>query len=232
MKGFKSAILNKLRRITTPVAALVGAGAVIFLTIGGLWTAGRVAGQQSMIYLPVSLALSGWNGSTPVPPATATATPTETPTNTATPTETPTATPTETATPTLTPTMTQTSTATATPTKTPTPTKTSTPSITLTPSITPTPSKTPQPGQGLLIFDWNGVVTKDWRGFPWDGPPMLSANGNWVTPTNYAEGTLYLRMEIRSIPVNQPGMRVDFCIWQDGTPPPGQSGTTYNYETC
>ena len=65
----------------------------------------------------------------------------------------------------------------------------------------------------LLVFDWNEEVTKADRGFPWNDPPMESANGNWVTPINYAEGTLHLRAEIRSQPLAQTN-RMQFCIWQ------------------
>ncbi len=65
----------------------------------------------------------------------------------------------------------------------------------------------------LLVFDWNEVVTQADRGFPWNDPPLASANGNWVTPINYAEGTFHLRAEIRGQPVAQTN-RLQFCIWQ------------------
>jgi hypothetical protein len=66
----------------------------------------------------------------------------------------------------------------------------------------------------LLVFDWNTIVTKkDHRGFPWNQPPMASANGDWTAPINYAEGTLYMRAEVRSQPVSQ-SMKLQFCIWQ------------------
>lgn len=84
-----------------------------------------------------------------------------------------------------------------------------------TPTPSPTPSVTPETGSELVVFDWNQPVTQADHGFPWDKPPMPSANGNWMTPVNFAEGTLYLRAEIISIPVNQDDMRVQFCIWQD-----------------
>ena len=66
----------------------------------------------------------------------------------------------------------------------------------------------------LLVFDWNKPVTTSNKGFPWDSPPMASANGNWTSPVNYAEGTLYYRVEIRSQPVAQ-NMKLQFCFWQD-----------------
>jgi hypothetical protein len=91
----------------------------------------------------------------------------------------------------------------------------------------------------LLVFDWNKPVTVADRGFAWDYPPMPSANGNWTTPINYAEGTLYFRAEIRSQPVPQ-DMRLHFCFWQDGTtiencgsirPVSGVSGTVVTWST-
>lgn len=65
----------------------------------------------------------------------------------------------------------------------------------------------------LLIYDENRAVTIADRGFPRDDPPRSSANGNWKTPINYAEGTLYFRVQIRSQPVPQ-NMRIQFCMWQ------------------
>ena len=66
----------------------------------------------------------------------------------------------------------------------------------------------------LLIYDLNRLVTIKDKGFPRDQPPRSGANGNWVTPVNYAEGTLYFRVEIRSQPQPQ-RMQTQFCIWQD-----------------
>lgn len=65
----------------------------------------------------------------------------------------------------------------------------------------------------LLIYDENRVVTVADRGFPRDDPPRPSANGNWKTPVNYAEGTLYFRVQIRNQPRPQ-NMRIQFCMWQ------------------
>jgi hypothetical protein len=65
----------------------------------------------------------------------------------------------------------------------------------------------------LLVFDWNTPITQAERGFPKNEPPLASANGNWVTPINYAKGTLYVRAEIHSQPVVQTN-RFQFCIWQ------------------
>ena len=66
----------------------------------------------------------------------------------------------------------------------------------------------------ILIYDLNRLVTVKDKGFPRDQPPRSEANGNWVTPVNYAEGTLYFRVEIRSQPQPQ-RMQTQFCIWQD-----------------
>jgi hypothetical protein len=73
----------------------------------------------------------------------------------------------------------------------------------------------------LLVFDLNRPVTTRDRGFPGDRPPRAQANGNWTTPVNFAEGRLYIRVEIRSQP-RAKDMRLQFCMWQ------------YNYtlETC
>lgn len=154
--------------------------------------------------------------------ATETATSTATPTLTSTTTETPTATPTETST--ATPTATDTSTPTEMPTETPTETPTvsleatatltptGTPTNTPTATSTPTVTPTLPPGEELLVFDWNKPVTKADSGFAIDNPPL--ANGNWTTPINFAQGTLYFRAEIRNQPVPQDRMRLGFCFWQ------------------
>ncbi|UHD17109.1 PKD domain-containing protein [Thiocapsa bogorovii] len=65
----------------------------------------------------------------------------------------------------------------------------------------------------LKVFEINRLVTKSDRGFPWDQPPAPAANGNWLTPINYAEGTLQMRAEIRGQPVAQ-AMKLQFCMWQ------------------
>lgn len=97
----------------------------------------------------------------------------------------------------------------------PTPTATTPP-----PGPTATPAPTSTPGSGgqkseLLVFDWNGPITTKDHGFPWDRPPMAGTNGNWKSPKNFAEGTFYIRAEVKTIPANQPGMKVQLCIWQD-----------------
>ena len=96
-------------------------------------------------------------------------------------------------------------------------------------------------GAELLIFDWNKPVTTAERGFPWDKPPL--ENGNWVSPINYAGGTLQFRAEIFSQPVPQSGMKLQFCIWQSINSPndretcgkpenvPGTSGTVRTWSS-
>jgi hypothetical protein len=64
----------------------------------------------------------------------------------------------------------------------------------------------------LLVYDWNGPITKEHRGFPRDFPPK--ANGNWISPVNYAGGTFHYRVQIRKQPVPQQ-MQLQFCVWQD-----------------
>lgn len=66
----------------------------------------------------------------------------------------------------------------------------------------------------MIVYDWNGLVTEAEHGFPRDTPPMESANGNWTQPVNFAEGTFYYRVEIRSQPEPQ-DMLLQFCVWQD-----------------
>ena len=68
-------------------------------------------------------------------------------------------------------------------------------------------------GPDLLIYDLNGIVTKNQRGFPRDEPPLAPANGDWTTPINYAEGTLHIRAEVRNQPVAH-SMLIQLCVWQ------------------
>jgi len=63
----------------------------------------------------------------------------------------------------------------------------------------------------LLIFDWNKPVTQAQHGFPWDKPPKQ--NGNWVSPINYAGGTIQFRAQVISMPQAKQ-MRLQFCFWQ------------------
>ena len=66
----------------------------------------------------------------------------------------------------------------------------------------------------LLIYELNRAVTKANSGFPRDQPPRAEANGDWTTPINFAQGTIYYRMQVRSQPQPQ-DMRIQFCVWQD-----------------
>jgi hypothetical protein len=77
------------------------------------------------------------------------------------------------------------------------------------------------PATELLVFDLNRPVTTKDRGFPGDRPPRPAANGDWTTPVNFAEGRLYIRVEIRSQP-RPKDMRLQFCMWQ----------YDYTLETC
>lgn len=66
----------------------------------------------------------------------------------------------------------------------------------------------------LKIFDWNKPVLQRDRGFPWNDPPL--ENGNWVSPINYAAGTIHFRAQVMSMPRPQ-SMRLQFCFWQNRT---------------
>ncbi|MBX7254568.1 MAG: hypothetical protein K1X50_21480 [Candidatus Promineofilum sp.] len=70
----------------------------------------------------------------------------------------------------------------------------------------------------MLVFDWNKPVTKNYGGFaqykPLSAFPQLP-NGNWLSPINWANGTIYFRAKVFSIPKNQPSMKLGFCFWQN-----------------
>ena len=113
-------------------------------------------------------------------------------------------------------------TATATPNSVPTAIPTATPVGA--PTMTPTPTSGGGGGKNeLLVFDWNKVVTENEKGFPYNQPPI--ANGDWTTPVNFAQGTLYYRVEIFSQPTAQ-NMRLQFCFWQ------AKNGNNFTLETC
>ncbi len=73
------------------------------------------------------------------------------------------------------------------------------------------PAATNVPGE-LLIYNWTTPVTKQQHGFPWDKPPKQ--NGNWVSPINYAGGTIQFRFQVLSMPKPK-SMRLQFCFWQN-----------------
>jgi hypothetical protein len=80
----------------------------------------------------------------------------------------------------------------------------------------------------LVMFDWNQPITTAQNGFPRDLPPQQGVNGDWTSPINYADGTLYLRAEIQSggQPVPKPIM-IGYCIWQDDL-----VGYSFGLEEC
>ncbi len=82
--------------------------------------------------------------------------------------------------------------------------------VTLISSDDPPP---PPPGGEMLIYDWNKPVTIAEGGFAMDKTSEYLSQ-NWVSPVNYADGRLYFRARIQSIPQNQPGMKLGFCFWQ------------------
>jgi hypothetical protein len=69
-----------------------------------------------------------------------------------------------------------------------------------------------QENQELLVYDWDKPVLKNQHGFPREQPPR--ANGDWTTPVNFVDGTLYFRVIINSQPVSQ-SMRLQYCFWQN-----------------
>jgi hypothetical protein len=81
----------------------------------------------------------------------------------------------------------------------------------------------------LLMFDWNTVITQANHGFPRDLPPIAPANGDWTSPINYANGTLYLRAEIKSggQPVPKT-MFFNYCVWQRDL----VTGNDFGLEIC
>lgn len=96
----------------------------------------------------------------------------------------------------------------------------------------PPPTPTPPPGGEMLIYDWNQPITIEHGGFAMDKTSQYLSQ-NWVQPINYADGTLYFRAEIYSLPTdkNQPDMKLGFCFWQGkrenckGQSVPGVPGT-------
>ncbi len=68
---------------------------------------------------------------------------------------------------------------------------------------------------GILAFEWDELVTESDRGFPRQQPPIN--NFDWTQPIDYANGTLYYRVEIKRQPQAQ-DMRLQLCFWQPETP--------------
>jgi len=65
-------------------------------------------------------------------------------------------------------------------------------------------------GNQVVVYDWNRPVTQLQRGFPRTVP---LDNSDWTQPIDFASGTMYWRLEIRSQPVPQ-YMNLQYCIWQ------------------
>lgn len=74
------------------------------------------------------------------------------------------------------------------------------------------PPSPPPDGNEMLIYDFDGLVTKAYGGFVVDNPPLQ--NGDWTSPLNFAGGTMHFRAEVRGIPENQPNMKLGWCFWQ------------------
>lgn len=100
-----------------------------------------------------------------------------------------------------------------------------------TPTIDPSPSTnpiaTPIPISGeIRLMEWTEVAAQNRSGFLEYKPAPEFAQGNWVTPENYAEGKLYFRARVNGIPVEQTGMKLGFCFWQ------GENNTPSWGEEC
>lgn len=108
-------------------------------------------------------------------------------------------------------------------------------SKTISVGATPPPGGT---GKEIKVFDWNWPVIEADRGFPKVEAvakpssrifEMLpGSNGDWTSPVDYANGTLHMRVQVKSQPVSQP-MQIQFCVWQWETP---TSGWSTSRETC
>lgn len=65
----------------------------------------------------------------------------------------------------------------------------------------------------LLVFEYDGIVTKLSKGFVWDMLSEAPNNGNWVEPVNYAGGTFHLYSHVRSMPRAE-SVRAMFNLYQ------------------
>ncbi len=92
--------------------------------------------------------------------------------------------------------------------------------------LSPEDNKASQTCSGVIAYDWNKPVQKDVNGFPRFQENEILHNNNWVSPINYAEGTLYYRAEIKRQPEPK-DMRLQLCFWQSR---PG--GSTFDNENC
>ncbi len=63
----------------------------------------------------------------------------------------------------------------------------------------------------ILVYEWDREMLKKHKGFGFIQPPQ--ANGNWVDPVDFTGGRVYMRAQIRSMPVIQ-NLRLQICFWQ------------------
>ena len=102
-------------------------------------------------------------------------------------------------------------------------------------SLIPSDSPPPPDGDEMLIYDWNKPITTAEGGFAMDKTSQYLTQ-NWEQPVNYADGRLYFRARVFSIPVNQPGMKIGFCFWQGaaencrGNEVPGVAGSDVTWD--
>jgi hypothetical protein len=70
-------------------------------------------------------------------------------------------------------------------------------------------------GKEQLIYNWQGTVEQDTKGFPMYEPPTYEIV-DWTSPINFAEGTLYFYVKIIEMPAEPKEMKLEYCFWQDG----------------
>lgn len=91
----------------------------------------------------------------------------------------------------------------------------------------------PTVGGELLVFNWDGAITTSQHGFPGfdsdgigDKTLPASCNTDWTKTPNYANGRLYFRVKINSMPVPQSDVKMQFCVWQKN------SNESFRRENC
>lgn len=91
-------------------------------------------------------------------------------------------------------------------------TKTGSTGTSTTGSTTSSKTTSTSSSKEVLVYDWNKPVTKGEKGFPRSFPPK--GNGNWKSPTDFANGTYHYRVQIKKQPKAQ-DMKLQYCVWQD-----------------
>jgi hypothetical protein len=75
-------------------------------------------------------------------------------------------------------------------------------------------------GQEMLVFEWDGPVTKkEDGGLAKYVPPTV--NGDWTVPPYFYEGEFHMYVKIRHMPVAKE-MNLQYCLWQKDLKGPEQ----------